>query len=190
MSIKKLETEFTLNADKRGDNVFKQVKRNDFAAIYQRFDMEGKPLEFEVFAVKKAGGVAVFGRYYEPYEAYPGAGAFGRTAWSTNTIQRAQQIFDEITTGKGLRKQGLATKPVLVKLKKVGGGKGRPRVARPELVLPKKQFCMKELLAVNTGYTQPVLYIDLMKLVKQNKVVEAERKQLGRGRPVVFYKVK
>jgi hypothetical protein len=191
MSIKKLETEFVLNADKRGDNTFKQVKRNDFAAIYHRFDMEGKPLEFEVFAVKKAGGTTVFGRYYEPYEQYPGAAAFGRTAWSVNSIQRAQQIFEEITAGKGLRKQGQVTdKPVLVKLKKVKGVKGRPRVARPELVLPRKQFCMKELLAVNTGYTQPVLYIDLMKLVKQNKVVEAERKQLGRGRPVVFYKVK
>jgi len=188
MNIKKLETEFTLNADKRGDNVFKQVMRNEFAAIYQRFDMTGKPLEFEVFAIKKAGGTEVFGKYYEPYEAYPGAAAFGRTAWSTNTVQRAKQIFDEITAGEGLRKQGQAAKPVAVKLKRVG--KGRPKLARPALVFPKKTFCMKDLLAVNPGYTQPILYIDLMKLVKVNKVVESERKKLGPGRPVVFYKVK
>jgi len=178
--MKLLETEFVKNCDHRGDNTFKQVKLNEFAAIYQRFDMEGKPLESEIF-----------GKFYEKYIQYPGANAFGRTAWSVNSIQRAQQIFDEITNGKGLRKQGQsAAKPILVKLKKVGGGRGRPKVVRPELVLPKKQFCMKDLLAVNTGYSQPVLYIDLMKLVKSNEVVEAERKAMGRGRPVVFYKVK
>jgi len=189
--MKLLETEFVKNCDHRGDNTFKQVKLNEFAAIYQRFDMEGKPLEFEVFAIKEAGGTEIFGKFYEKYIQYPGANAFGRTAWSVNSIQRAQQIFDEITNGKGLRKQGQsAAKPILVKLKKVGGGRGRPKVVRPELVLPKKQFCMKDLLAVNTGYSQPVLYIDLMKLVKSNEVVEAERKAMGRGRPVVFYKVK
>jgi hypothetical protein len=189
--MKILETEFVLNADKRGDNTFRQVKRNEHAAIYQRFNMEGKPLEFEVFQIKVAGGNEIFGRYYEEYEQYPGAAAFGRTAWSVNSLQRAQQIFDEITKGQGKRNEGKETKPIAVKVKKVGGKRGRPRVSRPEIVLPKKKFCMKDLVTVNkAGWSQPTLYIELMKLVKQNKVVEAERKQLGRGRPVVFYKVK
>lgn len=189
--MKTLEKEFVLNADKRGDNTFKQIKRNEYAAIYQRFNMEGKPLEFEVFAIKVAGGTEIFGRYYDKYEQYPGAAAFGRTAWSTNSIQRADQIFDEITKGQGKRKEGQDSVPTPVKVRKVGGKRGRPRVERPEIVLPKKKFCMKDLITVNkTGWSQPTLYIELMKLVKQNKVVEAERKQLGRGRPVVFYKVK
>lgn len=190
--MKLLEQEFVQNSDKRGDNKFVQVKRNEYGAIYQRFKMDGTPLEFEVFQVKVAGGNEIFGRHYDEYEQYPGAASFGRTAWSVNSLQQAEKIFDEITAGKGSRKDGqTAITPIVVKIRKTGGKRGRPRVSRPEIVLPKKKFNMKDLLKVNkTGWSQPTLYIELMKLVKQDKVQEAERKQLGRGRPVVFYKVK
>ena len=190
--MKLLETEFVQNSDKRGDNKFVQVKRNDFAAIYQRFDMDGKPLEFEVFAVKVAGGTEVFGRFYEKYEQYPGAAAFGRSAWSVNSLDRAEKVFTEITTGKGLRKEGQAlVNPVVVKVRNIGGKKGRPKANRPAIVWPKKaQFSMKDLVAVNkVGWSQPTLYVEITKLRKLNKVLEACRKQNGQGRATVFYKV-
>jgi len=190
--MKLLETEFVMNADKRGDNKFVQVKRNEFAAMYRRFDMEGKPLEFEVFAVKVAGGNEIFGRYYDKYEQYPGASAWGRTAYTAITEDQAERIFDEITKGCGKRKEGQSSaNPIPVKVKAAGGKRGRPRTSRPAIILPKKQFCMKDLIKVNqNGWSQPTLYIELMKLVKGNQVVEAARKKTGRGRPQVFYKVK
>lgn len=190
--MKLLETEFVMNADKRGDNKFVQIKRNEFAAMYRRFDMEGKPLEFEVFAVKVAGGTEIFGRFYDKYEQYPGASAWGRSAYTALTEGQAEQIYQEITDGKGKRKEGQEiTKPVVVKVRNIGGKKGRPKANRPAIVWPKKKFSMKDLVSANkNGWSQPTLYIEVTKLVKLNKVVEAERKQQGRGRATVFYKVK
>lgn len=98
--MKLLETEFVMNADKRGDMTFKQIKRNEYAALYRRYRMDGTPMEFEVFQVKVAGGTEIFGRHYDKYEQYPGAASFGRTAWATGDQARAEQIFDEITKGQ------------------------------------------------------------------------------------------
>ena len=189
--MKLLETEFVQNSDKRGDMTFKQVKRNEYAALYRRYTMEGRPVEFEVFQIKEAGG-QVFEKFYEPYEQYPGAAAFGKTAWTVLDEARANLIYDEITAGKGSRKDAQrAAAPIEVKVKRTDGKRGRPRVERPAIILPKKQFSMKDLLKVNVkGWSQPTLYIELMKLVKQDKVVESGRKAMGRGRPVVFYKIK
>ena len=189
--MKLLETEFVQNSDKRGDNKFVQIKRNEFAAMYRRFDMDGTALEFEVFAVKVAGGTEIFGRYYDKYEQYPGASAWGRTAFTAISEDQADRVYQEITDGKGKRKEGnLVAKPLVVKVRNIGGKKGRPRSKRPEIVLPKKQFCMKDLVKVNqNGWSQPTLYVELMKLIKGKRVMEADRKQVGRGRPMVFYKI-
>lgn len=190
--MKILETEFVMNADKRGNNKFVQLKRNEYAALYQRFDMDGRPLEFEVFQIKVAGGTEIFGRFYEKYEAYPGASSFGRTAWNTTNKVFAEKIYDEITRGKGKRYDGVIGGE-LPKRNVVKGRKGRPRVERPAIVIPKKKFCMKDLVQTNlTGWNQPTLYVELMKLVKADKVVEAERKRVtgSRGRATVFYKIK
>ena len=189
--MKLLETEFVMNADKRGDNKFVQIKRNEFAAMYRRFDMEGKPLEFEVFAVKVAGGTEIFGRYYDKYEQYPGASAWGRSAYTALTEKQAEQIYQEITDGNGKRKEGQEiTKPVVVKVRNIGGKKGRPKANRPSIVWPKKNFSMKDLVSANkNGWSQPTLYVEVTKLLKLNKVVEACRKQQGRGRATVFYKI-
>ena len=189
--MKTLEVEFVKNCDQRGDHKFVQIKRNEFAALYRRFLLDGTPLEYEVFAIKEAGDAEIFGRYYEKYEQYPGANAFGRTAWATIKLAIAEQIFDEITKGKGKRNQGVEIEAPVVKINRNGGKPGRPKATRPDLTFPNKPFCMKDLVKKNgTGWSQPTIYIELMKLVKADKVVETERKQLGRGRPVVFYKVK
>lgn len=190
--MKLLETEFVQNSDNRGDHKFVQVKRNEFAAMYRRYNMEGKALEFEVFAIKVAGGTEIFGRYYDKYEQYPGASAWGKTAFTALTEEHAERIYQEITTGKGSQKDGRAIeKPRVVKVKVKGGKKGRPSAKRPAVVLPKKQFCMKDLVAVNqNGWGQPTLYIEVKRLLKAKQIVETARKPMGRGRPVVFYKVK
>lgn len=194
MNVKPLETEFTLNADKRGDNVFKQIKRNEFAALYRRFLPDGTPLEYEVFQIKIAGGTEVFGRFYEKYEQYPGANAFGRTAWSVGNLSVAEKIYNEITVGRGSRYDGqtailngateVAVRPART------GRKGRVAAIRPELVFPKKRFVMDELWALNTkGWTKPTVYVALRKCVEQKKVkvVGSKPNGSGRGKPLVIY---
>lgn len=185
--MKLLEKEFTQNADKRGNNKFVQVKRNDTAAIYRRYAMDGRPLEFEVFTIRQAGGCEIFGKHYDRYEAYPGAAAFGKTAWSTPFEDRANEIFEMLTKGD---KPGQSTEPSVVRVKNVGGKRGRKRVVRLAVVLPKKKFCMKELLSLNTTWSHPTLYFELRRMIKAKKVVEADRVSMGRGRPTVFYKAK
>ena len=186
--MKKLETEFVMNADKRGDNTFKQIKRTDKVAMYRRFDMEGRGLEWEVFAIKVAGG-DVFGRHYDKYEQYPGAAAFGRHAYSLASEEAAERIYAELVKTGG--KKPKTPKPIKVKVKRPGAGKGRPKANRPEIKFPKRKWTMKDLAAANKkGWTKPTLYIEVTKLVKSGKVVEVDRVSQGRGRPTVFYKIK
>ena len=188
--MKLLETEFVQNSDKRGDNKFVQIKRNEHAAIYRRFDMNGLPLEYEVFQVKAAGGNEIFGRYYEEYEQYPGAAAFGKTAWSCVSLETAERIFLDITTGEGSRKGGSKiTHPKAVKIR-VAAPRGRRRVKRPEIVFPKTDFNMKNLVKLNTiGWTKPMLYLAVTNLVKEKKAVITRRKKGNRGKPTTFYKI-
>lgn len=191
--MKILETEFVENADKRGDNRFVQIKRNQYAAIYRRFTMDGKPREFEVFQIKVAGGNEIFGKFYEEYEAYPGAAAFGKTAWSVPTEDSANRIFDEITRGEGKRKDGVVETPKPVKVVSVGPkrGRGKRAAVRPAVVFPAGKWNMKELAKANAkGWTKPSLYIAVQGMLKDKSVVEVERKSTGRGRATVFYKKK
>ena len=184
--MKKLEVEFVLNADKRGDNTFRQIKRTDNVAMYRRFDMEGRGLEWEVFVVKVAGGKEIFGRHYDKYEQYPGASAFGKHAYSLASEEAAERIFEELVKTGGKR-----PKEKRIVKKKGNGQRGRPKAKRPEIKLPKKRFCMKDLVKLNTkGWTQPTLYLELKRLMKTRKVQEVARESKGRGRATVFYKVK
>jgi hypothetical protein len=185
--IKQLEVEFVQNSDKRGNNTFKQIKRNDKAALYRRFDMEGKPQEFEVFKIKVAGGLEVFGRFYDKYEQYPGSASFGKSAWSTTSEVIANRMFDRLTNGLDVHGN---TEP-LKKQDRVVGTKGRKKTLRAEVVLPtdKKLFNMKDLLSINKEWNQPVLYVQLQKFIQDKKVELAEKRQTGRGKPTNFYRV-
>lgn len=181
--MKKLETEFVMNADKRGNNKFVQIKRNDKAALYQRFKMDGQPQEYEVFEIKIRGG-NVFGRHYEPYEGYPGASSFGRYAWTTLSREAAEHIFDLITKGSSPLKENQKIVST-ARANKLGRGKAN----RPTVVFPKKVWTMKEIAKLNAGgWTKPALYIEVVRLVKAGEVKEVKRVSMGRGRPAVFYK--
>jgi hypothetical protein len=147
--------------------------------------MDGKPLEFEVFKIRQAGGTEIFGKYYEEYEAYPGAAAFGKSAWSVNNLGRAEEIFEQLTSGES---RPLKVKAIKLR-KNPPGVRGRQAVKRPVVILPKKKFNMKDLLKANpVGWSQPTLYMALKSMLASRVVSEVERKSMGRGRPVVFYK--
>ena len=188
--MKLLRTEFVANYDKCGDNKFIQVKLNDVAAVYRREHLDGTLKSFEVFKLKIVEAGASLpggGKVEETYVSYPGAHAFGKSAWEFKNETAAINKFNELTDA--------ANAPVVkVEPKKyvpTGGKRGRKASVKASVVFPKGQFTMKSLLKVNTSYKQPNLYIELQKLVKGNKVkvVGHQKSDSGRGKPQVVYGV-
>ena len=97
----KLETNFT-NGDggySASPLTYVQIKRNDVAAIYKRNTKDGLFLDYEVFKILiEKEGKNTFGVItQEDTEKYPSTGKFGKTAWSVNSLERAQMYFDRIT---------------------------------------------------------------------------------------------
>ncbi len=180
--MKTLSTEFTMNADKCGKQIFRQIRKSDGVAMYQRIRLDGRPgYGYEVFIIKtiKAGTALPGGKSVaEDYEQYPGAAQWGKTAWSPVGRGAADEKFDALV--KRLRSE-------------VGQPKrrGRKATASSKFVVPSGKFTMKMLIE-QTGMTQPVLYIRLQKLIKEGKVVEVDRvrTETGRGRLAVVYQTK
>lgn len=179
--MKILSTEFTMNADKCGTEVFRQMRKSDGVAMYQRIRPDGGIKGYEVFIIKtiKAGTALPGGKSVaEDYEQYPGAAQWGKTAWSPGSRGAAHAKFDALV--KRLRSE-------------VGQPKrrGRKATAATTFVVPSGKFTMKMLIE-QTGMTQPVLYVRLQKLIKEGKVVEVDRVRTegGRGRLAVVYQTK
>lgn len=179
--MKYLSTEFTCGAGERDAVVFRQMRKNDGVAMYQRIRPDGGIKGYEVFIIKtiKAGTALPGGKSVaEDYEQYPGAAQWGKTAWSPGSEAAADEKFDALV--KRLRSE-------------VGQPKrrGRKATAATTFVVPSGQFTMKMLIE-QTGMTQPVLYIRLQKLIKEGKVVEVDRvrTETGRGRLAVVYQTK
>jgi len=178
--MKTLSTEFTMNADKCGEQIFRQMRKSDGVAMYQRIRRDGN-YGYEVFIIKtiKAGTALPGGKSVaEDYEQYPGAAQWGKTAWSPRGRGAADEKFDALV--KRLRSE-------------VGQPKrrGRKATASSKFVVPSGKFTMKMLIE-QTGMTQPVLYIRLQKLIKEGKVVEVDRvrTETGCGRLAVVYQTK
>jgi hypothetical protein len=98
--MKEIPKQFVCNADKSGDHTFTQIKRDDLVFLYQRAPVETNKVKgYEVFVAKVVpqgaplpNGTAVS----ESYEQYPGAAAFGKTAWYFNHISGAEKRFAEL----------------------------------------------------------------------------------------------
>lgn len=178
--MKLLQKEFTMNADKSGDQLFKQLRKENGVALYERL-RDDKHYDYEVFVIKTiaAGTPLPNGKKVEvAYEQYPGAAAWGKSAWSPATLEQANTMFDKLVT----------------KLKSEAGQpkrRGRKSKNTQKIVLPKGKFTMKSLIS-KTGLTQPVLYLQLKKLIAAGVVVEVDRVKTdsGRGRLAVVYKAK
>jgi len=201
MKVKPLSVTFTKSPNGL-PSVFTQVDRNEYAAIYRRTDPKtGEFQTHEVFAIR-VGQPSEFLNRKQAEEMCPGASAFGFWAWDCKNAGFARKVFDEITKGNGLR--GRASSPVAIKVKirkeekpaksapsvRVKGKRNRIKVDRPVVKWPQKPFTMKDLAKANSqGWTQPTLYLEVNRLLG-TKVEVAERKQMGRGRPTVFYRAK
>jgi len=78
---------------------YKQLKRTESVAIYQRFYSDGRAKDFEVFRIKVfPKGKTIFNSIplSDDTEQYPSSGQFGVLAWSYNHIAAAINKFNEL----------------------------------------------------------------------------------------------
>ena len=172
---------------------YKQVIRSNKAAVYQRG--RGKVIkDFEVFKIKvlKAGTQIFQQTITEDEERYPSNTDFGRSAWSytggtEGTKSAALKKFYELN-----REPAEVVAAVKDTTPKVPGKRGRKRKERADLVIPSNDFSMKDLLKLNTSWTQALAYVQIQKEIKNKVVVEVDRvkNETGRGRATVIYRKK
>lgn len=128
MNYKPIKTDFVWTGDGYGAasaRRIRQIKRVGDIAIYERtVAKSGRPDGYEVIKISRHEGYELGGQKIEPAETYPGASQFGKSAWSTNTLQRAEQIFAEkLAEAKENEAKEAAAKAAGIVLKK----RGRPR---------------------------------------------------------------
>lgn len=194
----KLQVQFSTNADKLGDMKFVQVKRTDKVALYKRLYPDGHIHSFEVFEVLtvKAGAKLPNGAVVaEDYEKYCTSNSKNAhfCADETQALVRyneliakianrtVENVTDEVTAGEAVE--------TLVSGVITSGKRGRKAVVRPEIVIPTTEtFTLKDILALNSSWTQPTLYL-AVKNHKGIKTVGTQPNNGGRGKPAVLYGV-
>ena len=187
--MKKLEKKFTMNADKVGDNIFTQIKREGDVAIYERAWPDGRIKGYEVFMIKtveKGTPLPNGKKVEETYESYPGAASFGKTACDCKTLDRAEERFEEFLEKVKNRDEAAE------EAKRTGKpNRGKRTKVKPVVNVPKGKFTMKMLIA-ETGMTQPQLYPFVKQWLTDSliEVVESVKAEAGRGRPSLVYRAK
>jgi hypothetical protein len=157
----KLELEFT-NGDggfSTSPRTYKQLDRNDAAAIYSRTIKENDKSEgFEVFKIKvKKKGTVIFKRTLEDdEEQYPSAEThFGKSAWHIMDETKARTTFER------LKKEAVEVdEPVKV------------------LTVPVGEFTVTELATKNSvEYLEASLWVKAAVVAGSVKFVKAEQRQ-------------
>lgn len=206
--MKDIPNHFVSNNDKSGNCNFNLVKKQNNVYLYQRTYMDGKHYSYEVFISKFiAKGTPLPGGVFEKEDRmqYPGSSQFGRTAYDCRDICQAEDRFDELLvkskqksdnkelslrTGKVIKgRTSNSHKVVVVKAK--GGKRGRKRHDfKFQLPDVNQTFTMKQLVS-SSGVSQPLLYLRLQELIRNNKVIVygSFRKEGARGKSQIIYKV-
>lgn len=194
--MRPLEKQFEANYDKTGVQQFIQVKRTHDVVMYKRLRSDGSLFGFEVFKVKiRNKGQALPGGNVEKEdrECYPGANAFGKSAWSMREPELAEIYFNnlvrygKVKSGKKVKtaaptQQFLNSKSVQVK-KSRGRQKKYTAVINP----PDGTFTLDDLVDI---YNEPkaTLYLKLKSLIQTNKVKEVSSvKTSKKGRAKKIY---
>lgn len=189
--MKILEKTFVMNADKCGNHNFTQVRREGAICMYRRDRVnEGTLHSVEVFITKtvKAGSpLPGGGQVAEDYEQYPGGSSFGRTAWSTNTIEAGNLIFERLLNKKvPVVVETEETETELVNVARVSQPKGDRRA----LKWPEGPFTQKDLAAHNGIANYKEVYTDLQRALSNGTLRVAEQvKEVNRGRAAKMFEV-
>jgi hypothetical protein len=190
--MKLLPQEKIENNDKSGKNRFVQLRKEGNFALYRREKLDGLLVGFEVFSFKTIQAGAPLpggGTVEETYESYPGAAAFGRTAWfigGDNAAERAHNRFDELVKGKVTPEPEIEEETVHA----VTITKTPTTPIKLGLKFPDKPFTQKELAAFNGFDNYKVVYSDLQKGLASGLLVVAGERPAPRGKPAKLFSVK
>jgi hypothetical protein len=188
--MKTLEQNFVMNADKCGNHKFTQVRREGMICMYQRIKIETDRLHsVEVFVTKlvKAGSpLPGGGTVAEDYEQYPGASSFGRTAWSTNSIEGGNIIFNRLLAKNVPVVEGENEETELVTVARVT----QPKGDRRGLKWPEGPFTQKQLAAFNEIGNYKEVYTDLQRALANGTLkVSEQTHEVNRGRAAKMFEV-
>lgn len=179
--MKLLQKEFVANVDKTGDMKFIQLRKDKGVALYERRRFDKSLFGYEVFIVKtvEAGSPLPGGSTVEEtYEQYPGASAFGKTAYAPATLERAEEMFDQLVER--------------VKVTKANPGR-RGRVGKSNTVtvtVPVGKFTMNQWVE-ESGQDYFFLRKKMKKLLNDGRVqkVGTEKNEGSRGKAKIIYKL-
>ena len=193
--MKNLQLEFQTNADQTGLQTFKQIKRSNNTALYQRVRKDGTIHSYEAFKIKivKAGTIFAKGAVpvSEDYESYPGKGGFGKYAYCCKTLSQAEQRYDELVKNQIVVDDVEDDDTVDGTEKKVksvtnGAKRGRKTKDRGALKIPKDKFTIKQLELMNPDVSFAFLYQHIRTMLNiEFKIVDS----IGgkRGKPTIVY---
>ena len=199
--MKDLEKEFISNVDTCGLHTFKQIKRSEHAAIYQRIRKDGTTHTYEAFRIRivKAGTKLPNGLVVqEDYVSYPTKNWFGKTAYSCKTLEQAERRYEELIkthTVDGLEDfEGDDSTPLdkSKTVEQIGATKGKRGRKAKDIKMPipatGEKFTMKNLMAWS-GESQANLYNRLKVLIENQFVgIAGEvREAHTRGKSQILY---
>ncbi len=198
MNYKPLETEFT----KKGFRL-KQLWRDGDVAVFHKVRVEsantGKPFDagFETVVIGRHNGYELGGVKIEPAETYPGDSQWGTKGWSYTNLWAAECKYNSLR-GKPLpieteieaeiehleknfvECEGHTVENTITDIPT--GHRGRPRVERPNLLIPGGEFSVKDLAEQNkTEYSIAFVFIkekEQAGLIKRTR----EERRAARGK--------
>jgi hypothetical protein len=80
-----------------GGHHYRQVWRDDYAAVYEQRNGFRAFLGYKAIAIKRADACHVFGKDYPSRELYPCSEDWGRLAISTSDLNRAMEAADHFS---------------------------------------------------------------------------------------------
>ena len=78
-----------------GGHHYRQVWRDDYAAVYEQRNAFGAFIGYEAISIKRQEACRVFGRQYPAKEIYPCSEDWGKLAISTSLLDRAMDAARE-----------------------------------------------------------------------------------------------
>jgi len=94
MSYESLPIEITQN----GGHHYRQIWRDDRAAVYEQRNAFGAFLGYEAIAIKRQEACRAFGRQYPAKELYPSSEDWGKLAVSVSDLDRAMDAAREFSS--------------------------------------------------------------------------------------------
>ena len=196
------------------NNNFDLIRSEHPVYMYQKTTLTGKHMCYEVFitSVAKAGTAGRGGHIEEEdREKSPGNSAFGTTAFCEILEDRAEKRFNDLLRKVKNKESEFNHSDDSVTLTNhsddgddddietpiestdmnaiIPEKRGRKKKFDTSLVVfPDGKFIMKDLLAINPTFNQPILYNYIQSLIDLNKIKnEGTVKSNTRGKPAVIY---